>query len=298
MRDEEIVCVKCGLVLEVESPSLLPEWRAFTTESRLQKSRVGPPSSILLPDKGLSTRLISASRDARGRIIKQEVRSSMYRLSRLETRLNFADRSKQKNLLKALLELDRMVDQLRIPKKIQEEAAHIYRQALSKGLLHGRSIRGIVSASLYAACRISSRARSLKDIESSSHVEPSELRRCYRILVRELNLHIPNQSPKDYITKIATRSNTPDTVQLEAMKLLERPEIREMRVGKSQSGIAAAVLYISCRNLNVPKTQKEVARAAQISEVTLRNNCRKIQKILNLKTLLEPKPMAIANFTN
>ena len=41
-------------------------------------------------------------------------------------------------------------------------------------------------------------------------------------------------------------------------------------MGKNPKGVAAAVLYLACRELGVRITQAEVARVAETSEVTMR----------------------------
>ena len=48
----------------------------------------------------------------------------------------------------AMNELDRIGPQLNLSKDIKESSAFIYRKALSKGITKGRSIIGIISASI------------------------------------------------------------------------------------------------------------------------------------------------------
>ena len=58
-----------------------------------------------------------------------------------------------RNLAQAMAELDRLSDKVYIPPPIKEKAAVVYRKALDKGLVRGRSIAAIAAAALYAACR-------------------------------------------------------------------------------------------------------------------------------------------------
>ncbi len=48
-------------------------------------------------------------------------------------------------------------------------------------------------------------------------------------------------------------------------------------------GIAAAVLYVSTLINNEKKTQRDVAKAAGITEVTIRNRYKELYEALNLK---------------
>jgi transcription initiation factor TFIIB len=47
-------------------------------------------------------------------------------------------------------------------------------------------------------------------------------------------------------------------------------------------GLAAAALYVACVMLNENKTQKDVAEAAGVTEVTIRNRYKGLKASLNL----------------
>jgi transcription initiation factor TFIIB len=47
-------------------------------------------------------------------------------------------------------------------------------------------------------------------------------------------------------------------------------------------GLAAAALYIACLQSNEKKTQKDIAEAAGVTEVTVRNRYKTLKKQLNL----------------
>ncbi|MEF8813430.1 MAG: TFIIB-type zinc ribbon-containing protein, partial [Halovenus sp.] len=53
----ETVCQDCGLVVEEDSVDRGPEWRAFNSQDREEKSRVGAPTTNMMHDKGLSTNI-------------------------------------------------------------------------------------------------------------------------------------------------------------------------------------------------------------------------------------------------
>ena len=166
----EIVCGNCGLVISEESFDMGPEWRAFTVEEKANKSRVGGPISILHADKGLPTVIDKVGKDAFGRKVDLPTRMQMLRLRKMQFRTQYQSPI-ERNLLQALSELDRIVDKLHIPEDLQEEAAEIYRKSLDKGLVRGRSIAAVVAAAVYAACRVYSRPRSLKEIDSVSRAK-------------------------------------------------------------------------------------------------------------------------------
>ena len=46
-------------------------------------------------------------------------------------------------------------------------------------------------------------------------------------------------------------------------------------------GLAGAVLYVSCKNYDEDVTQREIAEAAGVTEVTIRHDLDSILKMLN-----------------
>jgi len=53
--------------------------------------------------------------------------------------------------------------------------------------------------------------------------------------------------------------------------------------GKDPLGVAAAAVYIACVMLDHRKTQKEIARVAGVTEVTIRNRYKELREKLKLE---------------
>jgi transcription initiation factor TFIIB len=183
-----------------------PEWRAFSQEERNNRSRVGMPLSFSVHDKGLSTMIGQVGKDAFGRTIPTKTMFQMLRLKKWHIRSSYQS-SVDRNLSHAMTELSRLSDKLHIPKPVKERAAVIYRKALDKGLVRGRSISAISAASLYAACRITSTPRTLRELGKVSTIDKKDLARCYRLLLRELNLSMPIPKAQYRVPKIAAKAH-------------------------------------------------------------------------------------------
>lgn len=278
----ETICSDCGLVLYQQMMNKGPEWRAFTLEQKSSRSRVGGPTSYSVHDKGLSTTISQIDRDALGRRLPLSTRLQMWRLRKWQIRSRVHS-STDRNLAQAMSELDRLADKVYMPQATKEKAAVIYRKALDKGLVRGRSIAAIVTASLYAACRGSGTPRSLREIADASLVNKKDVARCYRLLLRELDVNMPIADPLTYISKIALKAEVSGVSQGKAIEILRRARHKRIATGKDPMGIAAAVLYIACLQNNEKRTQKEIADAAGVTEVTVRNRYKALQKELNLE---------------
>lgn len=275
----EVVCGECGTVVQGRIMDQGPEWRAFTQEEKEERSRVGIPLSFSVHDKGLSTSISRISRDALGRSLPLESRLQMLRLRHWQIRSRVHS-SVDRNLSQAMAELDRLSDRLDIPSAVKERAAVVYRKALEAGLVRGRSIAAIAAASLYAACRLSNIPRTLKEVADASIVKKKDIARCYRLLIKELNLKMPIADPVRYVAKIASRLNLDQRIQRKAIEILRKCQELKVCAGKDPVGLAAAALYMACVDEGEKKTQKEIAEAAEVTEVTIRNRYNGLRRVI------------------
>ena len=278
----ETVCGDCGLVLYEQMMAKGPEWRAFTQEEKASRSRVGIPTSYSVHDKGLSTAIGRVDRDAFGRKLPLSTRLQMWRLRKWQIRSRVHS-SVDRNLAQAMAELDRLCDKAHIPGPVKEKAAVIYRKALDRGLVRGRSIAAIAAAALYAACRATRTPRTIRDIADISLVDKKDVARCYRLLLRELDMHMPIADPLTYISKIAEATGISGPTQGLAIKILSEAKAQRVASGKDPMGLAAASLYIACLQANEKKTQKDIAEAAGVTEVTVRNRYKNLKRQLGLE---------------
>jgi transcription initiation factor TFIIB len=266
----ETVCSDCGLVVEEDSIDRGPEWRAFDSKEKDEKSRVGAPTTNMMHDKGLSTNIGWQDKDAYGKTLSSRQREKMQRLRTWNERFRTRD-SKERNLKQALGEIDRMASALGLPENVRETASVIYRRALDEDLLPGRSIEGVATAALYAAARQAGTPRSLDEISAVSRVEKDEIARTYRYVVRELSLEIQPADPESYVPRFASDLGLSDEAERRARDLLKTAKEQGVHSGKSPVGLAAAAVYAASLLTNEKVTQSEVSEVANISEVTIRN---------------------------
>ena len=278
----ETICGDCGLVLYEQMLDKGPEWRAFTLEEKASRSRVGMPASYSIHDKGLSTTISQVDRDAFGRKLPLSTRLQMWRLRKWQIRSRVHS-SFDRNLAQAMAELERLSGKVNISPPIKEKAAVVYRKALDKGLVRGRSINAIIAAALYAACRKSGASRTLREIAEASLVDKKDVARCYRLLLQELDFHMPVADPLTYVSKIAEKNGISGKSQGAAIAILGEARRKRFAAGKDPMGLAAAALYIACVQNSEKITQKDIAEAAGVTEVTIRNRYKALKVQLNLE---------------
>lgn len=268
--DGELVCPACHVVVSERLIDHGPEWRAFTADERGDKSRVGAPTTEMLHDRGMSTVIGWGDKDAHGRTLDGETRRRFSRLRTWDERYRARD-SKDRNLRHALGEISRMAASLGLPDPVTETAGATYRRALSEGLLPGRSIEGVATASLYAATRMEQVTRSLDEMVAVSRVDKLEIERTYRYLSRELELTIAPTAPTEFLPRIASTVNASDETERLARTLVEGAMDAGVHSGRDPVGIAASGIYAAAKLTGADIRQIDVAEAAGVSTVTVRN---------------------------
>ena len=275
----ENFCSRCGFVVSEKVEESGPEWRAFSNDTG-NKSRAGIPTSLAIHDMGLSTVINPQNRDATGKPLSSSMKSTIERLRTWDNRSR-TYQSSNKNFRQAFSELDKLKDKLTVGDPVVEKAAYIYRKALEKGLARGRSISALVASALYAACRFTETPRTLKDVGHASNIKRKDIARCYRLLLRELDLKMPIVDPVRCISRIASRADLSEKTKRKATKILVIAEKKKILAGKDPMGLAAAALYVACVMYGENKTQRDVAEAAGVTEVTIRNRYKNLKAILD-----------------
>jgi len=268
----EIVCSNCGMVIfdKIED-TIHPERRTYTLEEVEGRARTGTPYSLARHDMGLSTIIGRENKDASGQIIDTTMRSKIERLRIWDHRTLFHT-SGDRNFMKAFGQLDRLKEKLGLSDTIIEKAAYTYRKVQERGLIKGRTIDSMLAASVYSACREMETPRTIKDIAAISNVNRKDIARSYRLLIFELGIRIPVVNPMKCIVKVANKANLSEKVTRQAMSVMKQIIQGGISAGKNPMSLAATVLYVSSFKSGEKNiTQLDIAKAAGVTEVTLRN---------------------------
>ncbi|TXT57720.1 MAG: Transcription initiation factor IIB [Candidatus Thorarchaeota archaeon] len=279
----EVTCSQCGLVLSDHSIDMGPEWRAFTADEKKSRQRVGGPADWSKFDQGLTTIIGRQNVDASGRKLSSTRRAQIHRLRKWQIRTKVHS-SDKRNLAVAMTELHRISSQLSIPYSIRETSAVLYRKALRKRLTRGRTILGMIAASLYLACRVHKVPRPLEEVCDQIHITRKELSLCVRLILRHLNLKIPHSNPIDFVHRFGTELDLPGKAKKKAIDILELAKAERLTIGKDPKGMAAAAIYVASILTGSRRTQLEIAKTARVTEVTVRNRYKEMVAKLNIST--------------
>ena len=271
-KHAELYCADCGMVIAENLVDPGPEWRAYDQEQASKRIRTGPPMSYRIHNKGLGT--------------------PTPKLSVRTRRLQWAGMdSSEKTLAFALGEIDRMACALKLPNDIKEATAVLYRKAAKRNLIKGRSIEELVSAMLYIICRQYGVPRTLKEIVEVSRMPLRKIRRAYFFLLKKLEIKLAPADPARYIPRFCSELGLSNATRERAIEILKKDRGTGAAKGWGPTGTAAAAIYIATILSDESMAEKEIAKVAGTTPITLRTRYKELEKRLKLNMdVLSPRP--------
>lgn len=276
----QVLCGSCGLVVEDRTDEVPPPPGASSWVREASNS-----SSITKADMGLATTMGSPNVDGSGRSISGNLRPSLERLRMWDSRSQVRTGT-DRNLKRALAELQKLSEKVVVPESVLEKAAYIYRKSIPLISPRGRSIATLAAAALYAACRSTQTPRTLKDIGDASNIDRLDIARSYRLLVTEGDISQPVSDPSKNLARIAWGAGLSTKVERRGMEILRKAELEGFVAGNSPMGLAAASLYLAAVQEGERRTKSHIAMVAGVTNVTIRNRCKVLISMLKLDPLL------------
>ena len=264
-------CKKCGLVLEENIVDSTFRGTARDKEGNF-KSQNGAPKDLALHDGGLSTTF-----DVKGNI-NDYARFKRLKILHNQSRVSGTH---EKNLIRAFNELGFIVSNLHLSRNVKYESASIYRKALDKDLIRGRSITNLLVSTVYIACRLCKVPRTLDEIEQGTGVDQKTIGKNYRFLARELGIKLIPISPNDYIPRFASKLGLSSQVEVRSIEIINQAKDMGLTSGKDPASVAAATLYGTSMLFGERRTQTEIARTLGVTEVTIRNRFKELSSELD-----------------
>ncbi|MCS7136452.1 MAG: TFIIB-type zinc ribbon-containing protein [Nitrososphaerota archaeon] len=277
----EVVCVDCGFVIVNTTADLGPEWRSFNQEKDGKRTRVGAPITLVMYDMGLSTKI--GWKDGKGAYVSDLQAEALSALKRCDkmTIMNGTVRSS----VRGLSEIAAICLKLGLPTNIMETASLIYRKVVKTSAMRGRSIRNTAAAAVYLACKQCGIPRMLSEIAMALNLNKKEITKCYRFLIKKLNIAPLSPDTKLYVSRFVNNFRVRGDVERVAIELLEHARTCGLIDGRGPVGLAAAATYLAATLMGYKITQREVAEVARVTEVTIRNRYKEL--LTNTKIYVE-----------
>jgi transcription initiation factor TFIIB len=276
----ELVCSNCGTVVRDNIEEIGKEWTNFK-DRETDKSRTGMPFSLAVHDMNLSTVIGKTNKDSTGQYIDSGMQARMNRLRIWDSRTMYRD-STSRNFTTAFLLLNRLKDKLVLTPSIVEKTAYTYRKVQEAGLIKGRTINAVLVACLYITCRELGVSRTIDELAEASNLRRKTIAKIYREIVFHLQRKIPQVNCFQCIDKIANKIELNERTIRHARDLMKKVLEQEFSAGKDPMGFAGAVLYVSLQLDGKTIRQIDIAEAAGVTEVTIRNRAKDLKSQLHL----------------
>ncbi|ARM76569.1 transcription initiation factor IIB [Acidianus manzaensis] len=277
--DEErgqYICTNCGYVIEEDIIDQGPEWRAYNYQDRLERERTGSPLTFKVHDQGLSTK-ISGGR------VKDKVKA--IKLQRLHDKIRVS--SKDKKLVTYLSMLNNEAAKIEVQEHVKETAAFILRKLVETGLAKRIDPYALIAAVLYYSCEVNGVPKYLQEIRNRYALSQSEFWNALsRIHYMSKETPKPKIKPVEYIPKIVEKLKLPSIVATKSAEMVEMMYSNGLTSGKGYLALSAATVYLVSTLMDSKKTQKEIADALNITEVTIRNRYKEIIKNFDIEVSL------------
>lgn len=273
------VCTKCGLVLLEKKMSSKPEWHSEPGENG-GRADVSSGSDITQHDLGLGSRM-GYSRD-----LSPAWRSKLRRLKKWHRRSR-ATSYHDKSLRKALINLDKLCEDIFLPKSVKAEISALFRKAKKKEITMGRNTWSMLGALIFIVARMRRIPRMEREIATAvrkrAGIEQKRalksIRRNRKTIAKELNLKVPRTRAKEYIDRFSTQINIPDKVRAEAHRLCNSLP-QKFKVTKASFLVAAATIYNASRRFNGKVNIREIADELGVGVSSLSKMGQKTRELL------------------
>ncbi|GAB4316888.1 MAG: transcription initiation factor IIB [Promethearchaeota archaeon] len=274
----ETICQECGLVREEHIIDSRREYRVFSDAPHGNaRDRVGAPPREFIHDRGLSTTIDRRNRDFNGNPISRQMVPKIQRIRQWQNRLG---NQASYNLAYALSQLNKLVSQAQYPTVALESACKLYRKVVKARITRGHSLEEMVAACLLLALRQCKIPATLEDVADLTRVDRRSVAQCARFVVKRLNMSIGPTKVLKFVPKVCAKLGLSHDVQRLAAKLVRKAVKLGLGNGRNPMSIVAASMWMACKLLGVDVMQKDVAKVAGVTPVSLRAHYYELEKRL------------------
>ena len=261
-----VVCRKCGLELGkhlVNEPK-----RAYTSDEYKNRIHTEVVDTLYPYRTVISTRYSE---------IPLKLRRKYLRLAKYN---KFSTTSHHRNLIKAIPMLHAFCNELHLPSYIYDTSRYLYLETVHRKYAMGKTLEFVVLSCIYVALRIHQVYRPLHDLKA---LEPKAdiftiSERIIREILPAFNIEIQAYQFKHYLEYLCAKLNVYSIANQLAYFLRHYQRHAKFRLeGKNPLGFIGAACYYLLKENNEKITQKMIAEAACVTEVTIRSRYKQIQ---------------------
>ena len=269
----EYVCTACGSVIEDHLIDLGFEHRYTETPN---STRTSGSYTFRVHDSGIgSTEFFT--RYSYGSSNKWLTMKRLQKSIRVE--------KKNKIVEKALRHLNNYAKILSPPKYVIETAGMLLQKSVEGKNYKDKTLRLLAIASLYISYKVHGIPKSAKMFAKEMSISLKDLWHAEKKIhqnVKDLNKLLKKDEPEQYIPYITNKLGLSEKVSYLATYIINLAKRAGLNNGKSAVGLATASVYIASILLNEKRTQIDVAKTVNVTDVTIRNRYNDIVKYFDI----------------
>ncbi|MHA1721330.1 MAG: hypothetical protein ACTSWX_02630 [Promethearchaeota archaeon] len=247
----DTICKKCGLVID----SHLPISQNFTDwyQNKKKYSRNPQKSQNFSPDL---QRALKRGSDLSWK--EKRERIGINEINRIAALHNFGN-------------------------SIRERAIDLFQRLIKLDEFKNHYLKLVALISFYHIIKTDNNPLSLVEIIQDSNYTLRLANSYYLIVRKTLKIRVFSEetnNPNIYLPKICSLLKVNQDTNELARKIISKFKESINISGFKLKGIAGAGIYIACRLNHIPKSQKEVAKAAKITSSTLRTRIKEMEQFL------------------
>ncbi len=271
-----VICADTGEVIEEMNIDVGPEWRAYTPEEYMERARTSTITQRV-HDSGLATEIDTSINSYKSK-----------RLAILQRKTRVGGKANKK-IVDALSHLNHMAALLNLPSQAIETAATILKKIFTTLQPRSDKLKILALASIVLAARRHNIPIRVKELITRFDISEEEYWKFMSEVYFKVNLGGELKAyvdPRKFLPSIVNNLGVSQKVFVIAAKIIDSLKREGLTEGKDPAGIAAASVYIASILADEKKTQKQVAEAANVTEVTIRNRYRDIINRLTITVYL------------
>lgn len=174
--------------------------------------------------------------------------------------------------------VDKLAAEFSLPDSVKNDSEQICEVVIKSKLMSRRPLPVIAASSLYTACRENHAPVTIKDLAAATESNPREIGRCYRSIISRMNIPPPNLNGTRYAFRVAEAVHASEEATRLSLDVV-RNSISKGLGGRNPMTLAAAAVYLACLTTGENSRQSDVAEAADVSEVSVRECVKAVRRV-------------------
>lgn len=175
-------------------------------------------------------------------------------------------------------EVGKLAAELSLPDSVRDDTERICTDVMERKLIGRRPLSVIAASSVYTACRESHTPVTIKELATATDSNPREIGRCYRSIISRMNITPPNLNGSRYAFRVAETMHASDEAARLSLQIVKN-SISKGLGGRNPMTLAAAAVYLACLITGENSRQSDVAEAAGVSEVSVRECVKAMRRV-------------------